>query len=214
MLEELGVFCRGILIGLIIAAPVGPIGLLTIRRTLHYGLLIGFATGLGAAFADAIFGGMAAFGVAAILETMKAYSNTIHILGGVFVLYIAYHTWHDKPHSAHPHLPPQIEVRLNNVFKSMAGSFLLTLTNPGTIFGTLAMVATFGSIDSRLEATTIVGGIFGGSALWWLTLSAGIFMLRKKFTEHRVRRLNQITAVLLGGIGIWVAAVGVAGYLK
>ena len=97
MFEEIGVLYRGLVLGLMISAPVGPIGLLCIRRTIQKGLMVGFATGFGAAFADTIFGAVAALGVAAILDFMRHYDIFIRMLGGALLLFGAYHTWRDKP---------------------------------------------------------------------------------------------------------------------
>lgn len=210
--EELGVLYRGMVLGLVIAAPVGPVGLLCIRRTVQKGLLIGFATGFGAAFADALFGAVAAFGVAAVIETMQSYNHAIHVLGGIFLLLVSWHTWHDTPRSSDPQLPNALENRLRGVTKAMIGSFALTLTNPATIFGVLAVVATFGGLRNNAEATMIVGGIFAGSALWWLMLSGGVALVRRRFTENRVTLINRITAAMLSALALWALFAGLMGY--
>ena len=97
MFEELSVFYRGLLLGLLISVPVGPIGLLCIRRTIRRGLLIGLLTGLGAACADTILGAVAAFSVSAIIDFLQKYSSGLRILGGAFLIIVAWHTWYDRP---------------------------------------------------------------------------------------------------------------------
>jgi threonine/homoserine/homoserine lactone efflux protein len=97
LFEEIGVLYRGLVLGIMIAAPVGPIGLLCMRRTLQRGFTIGFATGLGAACADTLFGAVAALGVTAILEFMHHYDLYIRMIGGLALLFGAWHAWHDHP---------------------------------------------------------------------------------------------------------------------
>ncbi len=222
LFDDLGVFYRGIVLGLMVAAPVGPIGLLCIRRTIQKGPLVGFASGFGAAFADAFFSAVAAFGLTAITETLRTYNDFLYVIGSALLLFIAWHTWRDKPHP--PHLQ-EVERRylrrfgphLGGLAKATATSFLITITNPGTIFGVLAVVATFGGLKGRSEALTIVSGIFIGSSLWWLLLSGSVSLVRSKFTENRVMLLNRVTAVLLTFIALWALAKGalsLAGFLK
>ncbi len=178
MFEEIGVFYRGLVLGLMIAAPVGPIGILCMRRTIQKGIWIGFATGLGAACADTIFAAVAALGVAAILEFMHHYDLYIRIVGGIFLITVAWHTWHDKPKQPKEslHFPGGITASpqppsgggLLSAFNALISGYIITMTNPLTLFGTLAVVATFGNLQTRLDASTLVAGIFSGSTLWWL----------------------------------------------
>lgn len=201
LFEEFGVFYRGLVLGLMIAAPVGPIGLLCIRRTIQNGLLVGFATGLGTAVADAIFGAIAVFGVAAILDFIHHYNNTLRLLGGAFLLFIAWHTWHDPPRA-----PNEQKSSAGGTLAALVSSFALTMTNPVTVLATIAVIATLGSINSSAEALTMIAGIFSGSALWWLILSGGISLVRHHFNESRVRVINRITGVVLAAIAVWVLA--------
>ena len=215
MFEEIGVFYRGLVLGVMIAAPVGPIGLLCIRRTIQKGLLAGFATGLGAAIADTIFGGVAAFGVAAILEFMLHYDVFIRMLGGLLLLIGAWHTWRDHPR------PPENAIALvkrmvgltrdetlMGALKSFLSGFAITLTNPVTIFAILAVVATFGHMESNLDAYTITGGIFCGSVLWWVLLSGGTALVRGHFTENRILIINRVTASILAVLAVWAIVSG------
>lgn len=208
MFDEIGVFYRGLVLGLMIAAPVGPIGLLCTRRTIHKGPLIGFATGLGAAFADTIFAALAAFSVAAILEFLKRYDHPIRLLGGAFLLLIAWHTWHDPPRQ-----PPKNEISATGILTALLSGFVITMTNPVTMFAILAVVATFGGLHSDRDALIIVTGIFWGSTLWWVLLSGGVSLLRGHFTEPRVMLINRSTAVALAVLALWVVVSSVAGFL-
>jgi threonine/homoserine/homoserine lactone efflux protein len=217
VLEEIGVIYRGVVLGAMIAAPVGPVGLLCIRRTLQNGTLIGLSTGLGAALADALFGAVSVLGVSAILEFIHHYEAIIRLIGGFVVLFSAWHTWHDRPA---PPQPLEIVTRMLNMvqerrfkgaLRAAFSGFIITLTNPLTLFGTLAVVATFGGITSGFESGMLIAGIFSGSALWWLVLSSGIGLLRTHFTESRIITLNRGTAVCLSGLALWAIISGVRG---
>ncbi len=221
MFQEIGVLYRGVVLGVMIAAPVGPIGLLCMRRTLQKGIPTGFATGFGAAFADALFAAVAALGVAAILDFMHHYEVVIRIIGGVFLVLVAWHTWHDKPTPAveKAHLPGNFEVSQPGdavwlgILKAFISGCIITLTNPLTAFGTFAVVATFGNLETRLDATTIVIGIFMGSTLWWLGLSGGVGLMRGFFTENRIVTINRGTAIILIIIAIWAIGSGARAYI-
>ncbi len=191
-----------------IAAPVGPIGLLCIRRTIHKGLPIGFATGLGAAGADTIWGTLAAFSVAAILEFLKHYSHSIRLVGGAFLLFVAWHTWHDPPRQ-----PPKNKISATGILTALLSGFAITMTNPVTMFAILAVVATFGGLHGDEDALALVIGIFWGSASWWLLLSGSIALVREHFTESRVMLINRITAVALAILALWVVVSSIAGFM-
>ena len=219
MLEEFGAFYRGLALGLIIAAPVGPVGLLCIRRSLQNGMIIGLATGLGAACADALFGAVAVLGVSAILAFIHHYEASIRLLGGAIVLFSAWHTWRDRPK---PPQPGEIVAKFLNLprektFQGILGcalsGFVITITNPLTLFGTLAVVATFGGITDRLEADLMITGIFSGSALWWFMLSGGVSFLRRQCTEKRILTINHITAIILAALAGWAILSGIRGYI-
>jgi threonine/homoserine/homoserine lactone efflux protein len=218
LFEDFGVLWRGLLLGLMVAAPVGPVGLLCIRRTIQKGMLVGFATGFGAAFADAFFSAVAAFGVAAILDLIQNHTQPIYILGGAFLLFVAWHTWHDKPKQPPPNekeiVVPKLGFQLTGVAKAMVSSFIITLTNPATMFGILAVVATFGALHGRHEAAIIVLGIFLGSSLWWLMLSGGTALVSRHFTGNTVMWINRVTAVALTPLAVWALVTGVMGFIK
>jgi threonine/homoserine/homoserine lactone efflux protein len=197
LFEQLSIFYRGLALGLLIAMPVGPIGLLCIRRTIHTGFLVGLATGIGAACADTFFGALAAFSVAAIVEFLRHFHYVIRFVGGFLLLGIAWHTWHAPPR------PPERDVSASGVLRALASSFIITLTNPLTMFAILAVVATFGGLHRTRDAFMLIAGIFGGSVIWWTILSSGVSLLRGHFTENRVMVINRTT-----GIGIAVLAVG------
>ena len=220
MFEEIGVLYRGLILGFVIAAPVGPVGLMCIRRSLQKGVMIGLATGLGAALADTIYGAIAIFSVSAIVGFIHHYQAMIQIIGGLIVLATAWHTWHDKPK---PMTPTDLINKVLNlpqkniawgIGRAFLSGFIVTLTNPLTLFGTLAVVATFGAINRRLEADVMIGGIFLGSVLWWCLLSSTVGLLRRHFTDNRIMTLNRVTAVILSLLGLWALLRGLEMYFR
>lgn len=224
LLEEIDTLYRGLVLGLVIAAPVGPVGLLCIRRTLHKGVYAGMATGLGSAFIDAFFGSLAVLGVSAILDFIHLYEASIRIIGGLIVLATAWHTWFDHPKP--PHQPQFVtkvlditeekrkDNRLMVGIRAMLSGLIITLTNPLTLFGTLAVVATFGAVTQKLEASVLIGGIFAGSALWWFLLSGGVGLLRHHFTDKRIITVNRVTAIGLAALAAWALVSGFHGYMS
>jgi len=221
LLEEIGVLYRGLILGFVIAAPVGPVGLLCIRRTLQKGVIIGLATGLGAALTDAFFGSLAVLGVSAVLGILHHYESSIRIIGGCIVLATAWHTWFDHPRP--PHRPEfmtkvldltQENATVKNrrpmaALRAMLSGFIITATNPLTLFATLAVVATFGAVTRKLEADVLIGGILCGSAAWWFLLTSGVGLLRRHFTENRIVIVNRATALCLVALAGWALFSGV-----
>ena len=207
-MEYLAVLVRGVLLGIVVAAPVGPIGLLCIRRTLEGGIVMGLATGLGAALADATFGAVAAFGVKAMTDWLTGHQTTFRLVGGAVMLIIAFVSFRAQPH------PREIKRDVRTALGGFAVGLGLTLTNPATIFAFVAIFAGFGlggELSGNREAITLVIGVFLGSALWFLTLSSGVAMVRHMISDTVFRRINRGAAVLLAGFGIYALFSGISG---
>jgi threonine/homoserine/homoserine lactone efflux protein len=197
----LGLFAQSLLIGFSIAAPVGPIGLLTIQRTLQFGPRAGLATGLGAAVADAVYGAVGAFGVTALIDAMTAARLPLAVWGGGFLLWLAYRTW--RAPLAGRAAAAQGSTDLLRCF---AGTFLLTLSNPATI---LSFIAVFGALSAHIAGAspwTMIVGVGVGSALWWLVLSAAVGKLRERFDARWRLRINRASALLLAAFALWQLA--------
>ena len=193
-------FLEGLGVGLAIAAPVGPVGVLCISRTLRHGLWIGLASGLGAAVADAVYGAVAGFGVSWVAEFLLAYQDTLRVLGGTFLLILGLRILVRGP-ATEAGQPAWSEPRPALAF---ASCFLLTLTNPMTI---LAFVAVFAGLG-LVEATTHIGtgailvlGVFLGSAFWWLALSGLVALLRGRVTPNILIWVNRASGAILTGFG-------------
>lgn len=197
-------FEKGIILGFSIAAPVGPIGILCIRRTLEFGRFSGFVSGLGAAFADTFYGVIAAFGLTLISDFLLAGQFWLRLLGGIFLIYLGIRTFLAKPKEK------EKSVSHLSLSKDFASTFLLTLTNPMTILSYVAIFAALGltnvSSDYR-DATWLVFGVFLGSSLWWLILSEGVTLFRKRVSDKTMIWINRIagSTITAFGLATWVS---------
>ncbi len=190
-------FLRGLLLGLSIAAPVGPIGLLCIRRTLAYGRGTGLLSGLGAATADGFYGMVAAFGLTFISQFLEAQSVLLRITGGLFLCYLGVTTFRSKPPKR------AAETSRTGLVGAYLSTLLLTLTNPATIFSFVLIFAGLAPTGlNYAQASVMVLGTFVGSALWWLLLSSGVSLFRRQLTPRRLQWLNRICGVLIFGFGM------------
>ena len=201
---------KGMLIGFAIAAPVGPIGLLCVQRTLTRGRWAGLLSGVGAASADAVYGCIAGFGLASLAHLLLAWQMELQIIGGLFLLYLGGRTWRTSPAGE------QACVRPNRV--GLLGDYLstlvLTLANPVTVLAFLAIFAGLGlAAEGRdfAAAGWLVLGVFAGSLLWWLLLVGGIGLLRGRLTPVALGGINRVSGALVAGFGLWALAAAVWG---
>lgn len=193
-----GLFVQSMLIGLSIAAPVGQIGILAIQRTLDHGRAAGLATGLGAAFADAVYGAIGAFGVSGLIQWLLGLKLWLGLFGGGFLLWLAWRIARQPPVRASGQHPPP-----GTLLRYVSGTFLLTLSNPTTI---LSFMAVFGALAGGapvLSPWVMVLGVLLGSAVWWLILSTGVAWLRDRFDARWQRAVNLGSATLLAALGLW-----------
>jgi len=192
MVTEL--FFRGLVIGFAMAAPVGPIGMLVIRRTLAEGRMLGLATGMGAAVADALYGCVGAFGLTFISGLLMGYALWTKLIGGLFLCYLGISTFRAMPKESGGNAS---NVRYAGAFLS---TVLLTLANPATILSFMAVFAGLGlgtKSGDYAGATIVVTGVFLGSALWWLILSGSIVLLRHRLAPGIMRWINRGSGVFL-----------------
>jgi threonine/homoserine/homoserine lactone efflux protein len=190
---------KGIVIGFSIAAPVGPIGVLCIRRTLSNGWASGLISGLGAATADAIYGGIAGFGLTFISNFLVSQEAWLRLVGGVFLCYLGTRTFLSKASE----LPG--DAKKIGLMGDYASTFLLTLTNPLTIISFAAVFAGLGlgtSPGDYLSAVFLVSGVFFGSVLWWFLLSGGIGLFRVKFSLAGLQWVNKFSGVIIAFFGL------------
>jgi threonine/homoserine/homoserine lactone efflux protein len=197
---DLNFLLRGLIIGFSIAAPVGPIGILCIRRTLNGGRISGLVSGLGAATADSIYGCVAGFGLAFISNFLVKQQIWLHLIGGAFLCYLGIKTLLAKPANQ------AAAARENGLLGDYASTFFLTLTNPMTIISFAAIFAGLGLANTRGNygsAGILVLGVFMGSALWWLVLSSGVGIFRKKFNTNSLQWVNRISGLIITGFGLF-----------
>lgn len=189
---------KGVIIGFAIAAPVGPIGVLCIRRTLADGRLPGFVSGLGAATADAGYGAVAAFGLTLITDFLMEGASWLRLIGGAFLLFLGIRTFFARP--AERAAP----VRNGGLVGAYASTLFLTLTNPTTILSFAAIFAGLGvgSTNDALSAMLLVLGVFLGSALWWLVLSGTAGLFRAKLSAGGLRWVNRVSGTIIAAFGV------------
>lgn len=192
---------RGALFGFAIAAPVGPIGLLCIQRTLSGGQLRGLVSGLGAATADALYGYVAAFGLTVIAAFLVDQRIWLGVVGGAFLCYLGVRTFLTRPATQ------AAKGGTSSLVGAYASTLFLTLTNPMTIFSFIAIFAGMGLAGRQGDigaAAALVLGVFCGSAAWWLLLSGGVALFRSRFTPGALRWVNQVAGVVILGFGVWM----------
>ena len=218
-------FLRGLVIGFSIAAPVGPIGVLCIRRTLANGRASGLISGLGAAVADACYGSIAAFGLTFVSGLLISQGDWLRLIGGIFLCYLGVKTFLEKPASLEGlvlttasdlHASTGLQASfvpgrvgwVRGLLVDFASTFLLTLTNPMTIISFTAIFAGLGIADSGGSASialTIVLGVFSGSTLWWLILSTAADILRARFLQPAgLRWVNWVSGLIITAFGLVV----------
>jgi threonine/homoserine/homoserine lactone efflux protein len=193
-------FARGLAIGVAIAAPVGPIGLLCIRRTLANGRLAGFVSGMGAATADACYGSVAALGLTAISSAIVAHQSVVRLVGGVFLCYLG-----ARMALSHPAMESS-DGAVGSLAAAFGSTLALTLTNLTTILSFTAVFAGLGlgtMTGDRGSAVLMVCGVFLGSALWWLLLSGVVGFFRHALTVERLRWVNRLSGAMLLGFGVF-----------
>ena len=203
MNEGLATFFKGAVLGFSIAAPVGPIGVLCIRRTLADGRVVGLATGLGAAAADGLYGLVAALGLTAITSALLGVQTWVRLAGGVFLLWLGFVTLRAKP-AAHA----ATARGGGGVAGAFASTFLLTITNPMTILSFAAVFAGLGigAVSTAWGGAWLVLGVVLGSAAWWLILSGGVSLFRSRFDERRLVWVNRISGAIIIAFGVLALA--------
>ncbi|MEM4835058.1 MAG: LysE family transporter [Ferroplasma sp.] len=207
------IFMQGLLIGFSIAAPVGPIGILCIQRTIRYGKITGITSGLGAATADAFYGAAAAFGLAVVSGVLLSDHIWIQMFGGIALCYFGLRT------VRRPFVSYVSAVNKNHLKWNYLSTLALTLTNPMTILLFVAVFASIGfasSSDPVYTSAFIIAGVFSGSMLWWLALSTFISTIRTKLSNNVMEWIGRIAGMAIFGFGVTAAAMSlieVAGYI-
>lgn len=212
---DFSLFGRGWLLGLAIAAPVGPIGILCIKRSLTQGWRFGLASGLGAATADGIYGCIAGFGLVAVSQFLVEQQFGLRLGGGLFLIYLGIRAMTealgelsavDMPTGSDGNQSARAEALKPQLLAAYGSTLALTLTNPVTILSFAAIFAGVGVTASQGGAGGLVGGVFCGSASWWLLLCSGVCLLRRRIGVAQLRWVSGVTAGILGVFGVGAIA--------
>lgn len=200
--ELLTVLAQGFAVGFLIAAPIGPIGLLCIRRSLEGGWRFGFASGLGAAFADAFYAAIAAFGLSAAFRFLQSHARAFQIVAMLLLSALAIQAFCSAFRA-----PREAQAAKSHLAGATAATFLLTIVNPTTVVSFAAaftIIATRVGPLSALSAAFFVLGAFCGSTAWWLILSSSASALRSRVRPTALRWVNAASGVGLLAFGVWV----------
>ena len=194
----------GFIIGILVAAPVGPVNVLCIQRGVERGFWGGIAAGLGAMFGDGLIALCAALGVGAISGAVEYHRMTIQVLGGLVLIAFGVKLYRTRPRIIMAMGEGQAET-LRDFVWDIPQTFLLTITNPGAVLGLFAIfggVSSFVEVDGYIEALAIVAAVMSGSLAWWVGLSHLIGRFRHRITGERLGLINQIAGLLLLGFGV------------
>ncbi len=197
-MKEVELLIGGIIVGLMIAMPVGPVNVLCIHRTITAGWRSGVFSGLGAAAADMLYGAVAGFSITLVVEFLVREQFWIHFVGGILLVAIGVMYFFKRPQPLDAH-----ERDRGSGYSDCRSAFLLTLTNPTTVFSFLALLAALGMGERRQWWLTLflVGGIFCGSMTWWIALSSIVNRFRDRFTDRTLLWMNRIAGLAIGGFG-------------
>ena len=198
----LALLLKGIVVGIVIAVPVGPVGVLCLRRTILDGRIAGLLSGTGAATADALFAVIAGFGLTVVSDWLFGYQDWLRVGGAAFLFYVGISAFFHEPNGNRtgPRAP-------ESLLANFASAFMLTITNPVTILSFLAIFAGLGLTgqDSRLGGVAIlVLGVWIGSLSWWVALSLAAGLFRHNFTRNHLVWINRGSGglLVLCGVGL------------
>lgn len=195
------IILKGVLIGLCISVPVGPIGMLTIQRTFNRGQKYGIATGLGATFSDLIYTIITLFFLSFVLEFIESHRFVIQLIGSVVVSVFGYYIYKSNPSTQ----PKPNELRRETLFGDFVTSFGLTISNPLVLFVLIALFARFEFIGSNSTLFITICGILsilGGAFLWWTLLTFLVSHFKTKVNMRDLKVINQITGIIIILIGV------------
>lgn len=199
----------GIIIGMLVAAPVGPVNIMCIQRALERGFWGGVAAGLGAVLGDGLIALFASFGMGAILDFVKENRFLIQVIGGATLLAFAVKLYITAPEFIIPAEGTEDTATLKDFIWDVPQTFFFTITNPGAVLGMFALFglgSTFVEVASYIDCLTMVAAIMGGSLAWWVFLSNLIGRYRHRLIHVGLQRINKIAGLILAGFGVLLIA--------
>jgi len=200
------VIASGFVIGIAVAAPIGPINLMAIRNTLAHGMPAGVFTGTGAVLGDGTFAVFAAFGITAVSRFVIDFATYIQGVGGLILMAVGLHIMRAPQvlHDRKPAAPGRRPMAL------IGTTYLLTITNPATLMGFIAIFGGVGNLVSRpgdyAGAAAMVAAVMGGSLAWWFVISWLASLLRERLAQGALRYVNwgSGAVIVLFGLAIFV----------
>ncbi len=197
-MNELEFLWKGVLAGLAISAPVGPVNVLCISRTITKGRRAGFISGLGAASSDTLYGAVAGFSIQFVIQFLIREEFWIRLIGGILLILIGVVYYWKKP----PSLVKDDDEKLAG--SEYISAFILTLTNPTVVLSFLAVLAGLGLGHDRFYSSTLVliAGIFAGAMLWWTVLAFTANHFRERFDDRAMLWMNRVAGLAIGGFGV------------
>jgi threonine/homoserine/homoserine lactone efflux protein len=188
---------RGVIAGVAISAPVGPVNVLCVSRTLTKGRVAGIVSGLGAAAADTLYGSVAGFSISFVIAWLERELFWIRLVGGLLLIAIGVVYYVKRPKTLS-------ETRGESTGSDLVSTFLLTLTNPTTILSFLAVLALLGLGEHRpwTLTTFLVSGIFAGAMLWWTILASISSYFRDRMNDRALVWMNRVAAFAIGAFGL------------
>ncbi len=206
--DDAALFARMVLIGVVIAAPVGAMAMLLVQRTLAHGWRAGAATGAGIATADGTYAALAAFGVTAVSQWLVTYQTWFRIIGGLALIWLGWRALRTPP--THRAAEAKDSARLAPLYTSAVG---LTLTNPMTIMAFAAVFAGAGLVAQAGagSALAVTLGVACGSMLWWLALTTGTWAVRHAVSDRSMLVVNRVSGGVLIAFGVLAIVAGLRG---
>jgi len=198
-MREVELLIGGIIVGLMIAMPVGPVNILCIHRTIEAGWRSGVISGIGAAAADMLYGGIASFSITLVVQFLIREQFWIRFFGGILLVAIGISYFFKRPGPLNA-----LKQDRAKAYSDVRSTFLLTLTNPTTVLSFLALLAALGMGEQRQWWLTVflVGGIFCGSMVWWIVLSSIVNHFRDQFNDRILLLMNRFAGLAIGGFGV------------
>ncbi|MCT4614796.1 MAG: LysE family transporter [Marinifilaceae bacterium] len=198
---DLHYILKGIIVGLTVSIPLGPIGVIIIQKTIQKGRMAGFLAGMGAAVADLFYASVAAFGLGVVMNFIKEQEFYLQLVGSLILAIVGMKIFYTNPvKQLRSHKSSK-----KGFLEDFLSIFLLTITNPIAVFVFVAIFAGASFINTDSGITNelfLIIGVFLGGALWWYTLSTVINIFRKKFRLKQLFWINRISGIIIAILGV------------